>query len=1088
MPKPDASAAPGDETPATTDHVAGERTAVAAWVKEAIRSGRSDIPLKDLPSGRVLLGGDPRKSCRFTVAAVEEMQRWNRVIAAGHDPAPAVGRTIRPEQAPWLSRWLANAVARALLRRTLPFTATELVTILEAYAAPANDHPIDHPIGAVVRALDRHVATAALDEPLRAAMRRYVTCLRERFNPEGRPHALAIERLCAVGTADAAAEDPKTPADAGPHRAAGPAPAGTPTVFTALKKELRMLPADHAPQAAAVEPDGFSLCDESPLRHAHVLIGELLGAASAATEPVRDVGNHAAGQPLLALDPQGRGRALLAAAERAAHTRGLPGTEAWAMHATARFIMHRLLAESWDLNREGRFDLLLYLAVCGVDTREPTAAARARLTAAVLHDAAAAPPEAGERFVLSLVRRGWIASAPLGRPTDNVDALTRAIGDGAEFFLLPGEVWTDAVNAEVVRLPAGERPAWIALLAHALQASASRPSGAWLKKAAGLIDAIGPDRVHAAVARWLPLVSGGNSLPRIAINSEDDRLSLDVMHGENAVCLRGLLWCVPLLPRRDELARAVAAVAIYAYEKRVGLGPRAVTVGTAAVQSLSRMPSQDSVGQLSMLRARVRSGTARIEIEKAFGVAAGALGLTREEVEELGVPTYGLAEFGRLQTTVGEHRAELVVEGAVAELRWFDADGKRLKSVPARVRREHGDALEALRRSLADVRAMLPATRDRIEGLFLQRRSWPYDAWRERYHDHPLIGTVARRLLWCIDGKAVLFVDGVPTDLGGGRLAPRPAAVVALWHPIDRGTEEIEGWRRRLEDLRIRQPFKQAHREIYLLTDAERRTGTYSNRFAAHIIRQHQFHALCGTRGWKDSLRLMVGETYPPAHKLLPCWGLRAEFEVAGVGGRPGIDTSSTGTYLRVGTDQVRFYRFTSAAGDAVNCHEPLPLADIPPLVFSEIMRDVDLFVGVTSIGNDPTWQDGGPDRLHHGYWNDFAFGALSGTALTRREVLERIVPQMPTADRCSFTDRFLVVRGDRRTYRIHCGSGNVLMDPDNSYLCIVPDLRPGDTTKKLFLPFDGDTTLSIIISKAVMLAADAKIKDRSILSQISRR
>jgi hypothetical protein len=29
--------------------------------------------------------------------------------------------------------------------------------------------------------------------------------------------------------------------------------------------------------------------------------------------------------------------------------------------------------------------------------------------------------------------------------------------------------------------------------------------------------------------------------------------------------------------------------------------------------------------------------------------------------------------------------------------------------------------------------------------------------------------------------------------------------VVALWHPIDRGTEEIEGWRRRLEEL-------QAHR------------------------------------------------------------------------------------------------------------------------------------------------------------------------------------------------------------------------------------------------------------------------------------
>ena len=32
---------------------------------------------------------------------------------------------------------------------------------------------------------------------------------------------------------------------------------------------------------------------------------------------------------------------------------------------------------------------------------------------------------------------------------------------------------------------------------------------------------------------------------------------------------------------------------------------------------------------------------------------------------------------------------------------------------------------------------------------------------------------------------------------------------------------------------------------------------------------------------------------------------------------------------------------------------EPVPLAEILALVFSEIMRDVDLFVGVASVAND---------------------------------------------------------------------------------------------------------------------------------------
>ena len=61
-----------------------------------------------------------------------------------------------------------------------------------------------------------------------------------------------------------------------------------------------------------------------------------------------------------------------------------------------------------------------------------------------------------------------------------------------------------------------------------------------------------------------------------------------------------------------------------------------------------------------------------------------------------------------------------------------------------------------------------------------------------------------------------------------------------------------------------------AHREIYLLTPAEESTHSYSNRFAAHILKQHQFHALARQRGWKNKLRLMVDDSYPPAHILLP--------------------------------------------------------------------------------------------------------------------------------------------------------------------------------------------------------------------------
>jgi hypothetical protein len=66
-------------------------------------------------------------------------------------------------------------------------------------------------------------------------------------------------------------------------------------------------------------------------------------------------------------------------------------------------------------------------------------------------------------------------------------------------------------------------------------------------------------------------------------------------------------------------------------------------------------------------------------------------------------------------------------------------------------------------------------------------------------------------------------------------------------------------------------------------------------------------------------------------------------------------------------------------------------------------MRDVDLFVGVASVGNDPTWRHSGPVG-HRAYWEDYAFGELGESARTRRAALERLLPRLATsaiAPRC---------------------------------------------------------------------------------------
>jgi hypothetical protein len=161
----------------------------------------------------------------------------------------------------------------------------------------------------------------------------------------------------------------------------------------------------------------------------------------------------------------------------------------------------------------------------------------------------------------------------------------------------------------------------------------------------------------------------------------------------------------------------------------------------------------------------------------------------------------------------------------------------------------------------------------------------------------------------------------------------------------------------------------------------------------------------------------------------------------------------------------------------------PQKLESISPVIFSEVLRDLDLFTGVASIGNDPAYgQD--PTAPFREYWNIFSFGELTEMAKNRASVLERILPRLAIADRCRLEGRFLNVRGDLAAYRIHLGSGNVFMEPGSHYLCIVEGAATKAKPRNLLLPFEDDHKLSEILSKAFMLANDSKVKDQSILRQ----
>ncbi len=670
--------------------------------------------------------------------------------------------------------------------------------------------------------------------------------------------------------------------------------------------------------------------------------------------------------------------------------------------------------------------------------------------------------------------------------------IKRLCDDSVLVRLKADEGWADVMRQDLASMPESDRRKWETLLSHAstvvpeppatdwdvrheeIQANIAdreayqaerdqkffsrNASSAWRATIDQQIAAIGTDSFETLRLRWL------QSVP----NSKPGTLS---QFSVNREILRGLLWTCEH-SNRPELARAIRIAAEYFYRKNSPLGRTAVRI-------LAHLPVTNGLEELTYLVQQVKAEIQVQLIQSARALVAARTGIPSGDLSDLPLPVSGFSELGRRVESLSGLTAELIVTGTGdVELHWFKANGEQQKSIPAKIKQNHEADLRNLKAAVKEVKSTLATGRERLESAPIQRRSWAIEDWRKRYFDHPVVATLGRRVMWqftqdgestsgIFDGRSLVNIHRQPLQLAD-------TARVSVWHPLGSPVDEVLQWRELLAELKVTQPFKQAYREVYLLTDAERATNSYSNRFAAHILKQSQFRVLAKIRGWKtDYLGAWNGGDDGIAKRELPEWELRAELWTNGVGDQ----YAEAGGLLYVGTDQVRFCRARS--------DEPLPLSEVPPIVFSEIMRDVDLFVGVTSVGNDPRWQDGGLNHRFADYWQGYSFGELSETAVTRRAVLQRIIPRLKIADRCTFSDRFLIVRGDRRTYKIHLGSGNILMEPNDQYLCIVP-AQGKPQGGGLFLPFEGDDRLSVILSKALLLADDTSITDSTILSQIA--
>ena len=417
----------------------------------------------------------------------------------------------------------------------------------------------------------------------------------------------------------------------------------------------------------------------------------------------------------------------------------------------------------------------------------------------------------------------------------------RRRGTSVPLFQPKPDAWGTALQAKLAALPPDAQASLGALLALAAKGGASaKPAKGWLKSAEQAVDR--PDRV--------PL--GEHLLDLIECHEPGSGIAL-----ENQETIRALIW-LAAMAAPDVAARRLEAFAQKCLTfSAAHFAYLSLVLGNASIHAFVLMPGRAGVASLSRLRRRLKRPGEIKAVDKALAALAAARGMTRGRAR--GDRPAGLWLCLRRQRSKPPSVRPPPCSRSPTQHAGDDlARGRRLAAQRTTRRRQveprrcaEAASRRAQRRSTRRSRRNARGSSGSISMSAIGRSS----AGRTRYLDEPLVARMARRLIWSF-WLGDRWVAGLPRtdgvlDAGGTRLELDGAGVrVKLWHPMQSEASHVLAWRHRLAELAVTQPFKQAHREIYVLTDAERATDTYSNRFAGHIVQQHQFRALCQARGW----------------------------------------------------------------------------------------------------------------------------------------------------------------------------------------------------------------------------------------------
>lgn len=369
---------------------------------------------------------------------------------------------------------------------------------------------------------------------------------------------------------------------------------------------------------------------------------------------------------------------------------------------------------------------------------------------------------------------------------------------------------------------------------------------------------------------------------------------------------------------------------------------------------------------------------------------------------------------------------------------------KILKSLPKAYAKN--EIVLTLKNTVKELKAQHKRAKQSFELSMEQETKFPCDELL-KIMANPILSPMVQSLVWMNEEKLGFLVlkdeKLYLKDENGNESVILNDSLSKIAHPYD--FVECNKWasyQHYLYENKIVQPFKQVFREFYPITEDELQESNVSRRYAGNQIQSKRAVALLKGRGWTVDYEQGLQKVYYKENLVLRMYAYANWFSPSDIEA-PTIEEVS---FFDRKTDKLVDFK------------------DVSPIVFSESMRDIDLVVSVAHIGGVD------PEASH-------------STVEMRVAIVTELLKLMKISN-VSFVGSHAKIVGKLGKYSVHMGSGVVHAEAVGA-ISILP--VHSQHRGRIFLPFaDDDPKTAEIVSKILLLSDDKKIKDESVLRQIS--